>query len=360
VSLTQSGSAISRQLARTAAARDELEQAIAVAETRGWRGCGDLITRAVRNSAPFKMLPDEKRFAFSYVITDGCWPWAAALKGAASYGQIRFHGHNCNAHRVSYEIFVGRVPDGLHLDHLCLNKTCVNPAHLEPVTGAENTRRYGATITHCPQGHEYGENSTRRGRKFCRPCHYARDAILKAKLQATLISTRGTEKKRLTDAEIAEMIRLRADGMRVMDIAVRMNVSAKYASAITTGSRTRRQSYTGASKAVLLLLGVRSGGICEAAECGREATQTHHRLPRRLGGTSVVAVNLAANLLRLCNEHHAGIESRRTDALAAGLLLHTGASPADEPVELRYGRVLLDNLGGWSLDLGGYWDGESA
>lgn len=69
------------------------------------------------------------------VDVDGCWNFSAVnYKG---YGV--FDG-GC-AHRVAYQWFVGPIPAGLHIDHLCFNRSCVNPAHMEPVTVSENTRR---------------------------------------------------------------------------------------------------------------------------------------------------------------------------------------------------------------------------
>lgn len=71
----------------------------------------------------------------------GCWLWTAA-KNNGGYGMFTFTtGWRRSAHRVSYETFVGPIPDGLQLDHLCRVRHCVNPDHLEPVTAAENTRR---------------------------------------------------------------------------------------------------------------------------------------------------------------------------------------------------------------------------
>lgn len=80
-------------------------------------------------------------------------------------------------HRVVYEARFGPIPPGLELDHLCKNKNCINPLHLEPVTRLENMRRRYATYTHCKNGHEYTpENTYRRanGNRDCRACINAR------------------------------------------------------------------------------------------------------------------------------------------------------------------------------------------
>jgi hypothetical protein len=86
------------------------------------------------------------------------------------------------AHRASYEFHVGAIPDGLQIDHLCLNKACVNPAHMEPVTSQENTRRAFACQkirrphgerARCPQGHQYAKENlymTPTGGRSCKQC----------------------------------------------------------------------------------------------------------------------------------------------------------------------------------------------
>lgn len=73
----------------------------------------------------------------------GCWIWQRATAGG--YGYVRVQGVLHPAHRVFYERQHGRIPEGLHIDHLCRNRRCVNPDHLEPVTCAQNVRR-GANV----------------------------------------------------------------------------------------------------------------------------------------------------------------------------------------------------------------------
>jgi hypothetical protein len=100
------------------------------------------------------------------------------------------------AHRVAYELLVGEIPRGLHLDHVChtrdlscpggpkcLHRRCINPEHLEPVPSLENTLRGGnSRKTHCVNSHEFTEANTRiesRGRRACRACN--RDAVARSK-----------------------------------------------------------------------------------------------------------------------------------------------------------------------------------
>lgn len=97
------------------------------------------------------------------------------------------------AHRISYEHFTGPIPAGLHLDHLCRNRACVNPEHCEPVTCRENVRR-GEGIaakhmakTHCIQGHELSVSNlyrTRKGHRVCRTCALAANRKHSAKKKA--------------------------------------------------------------------------------------------------------------------------------------------------------------------------------
>lgn len=72
--------------------------------------------------------------------SDECWPWTGA-KLQHGYGHLKVGESYPPAHRVAYELLVGPIPEGLQIDHLCRVRDCVNPAHLEPVTNAENGRR---------------------------------------------------------------------------------------------------------------------------------------------------------------------------------------------------------------------------
>ncbi len=83
----------------------------------------------------------ERLLARYEVQSNGCWQWTGTYAGTG-YGQIGRQGRTIGAHRAMWEHALHRpVPEGLDLDHLCRNKGCVNPDHLEPVTRSENIRR---------------------------------------------------------------------------------------------------------------------------------------------------------------------------------------------------------------------------
>src|SRR2546422_11469640 len=71
----------------------------------------------------------------------GCWLWIGQRNSLSGYGVLYIRGHLRLAHRLAYELFVGRIPKGLTLDHLCRTPACIKPAHVQPVTHAQNGRR---------------------------------------------------------------------------------------------------------------------------------------------------------------------------------------------------------------------------
>lgn len=104
---------------------------------------------------------------------DDCWPWLG-WRNHKGYGYLSIDRGKVSAHRLAWTLANGReVPEGLELDHLCRNRDCVNPDHLEPVTHRENNLRRTRLITHCPSGHEYTDETTLHrgdGRRACRTC----------------------------------------------------------------------------------------------------------------------------------------------------------------------------------------------
>jgi hypothetical protein len=118
------------------------------------------------------------RIADKIDMTGECWKWTAAQNGDG-YGYAHFGGGMMMAHRAVWLSVVGPIPEGMTLDHLCRNRLCVNPDHLEVVTRQENTLRgvgpgaANAVKTHCPLGHPLkGSNLYTRptGWRECRTC----------------------------------------------------------------------------------------------------------------------------------------------------------------------------------------------
>jgi hypothetical protein len=120
-----------------------------------------------------------------------CWNWLGCK--VQGYGRTAFKGGTERAHRVTYEVFVGPIPDGLFVDHLCANRACCNPDHLEAVTNHVNVLRGRAgwnmrCKTHCPRGHEYDDKNTYwyKGGRTCRKCAVIKSQAWQARNKAVL------------------------------------------------------------------------------------------------------------------------------------------------------------------------------
>jgi hypothetical protein len=156
----------------------------------GW--CADCRAAKRRYRAHGRMpaLSDEQRFDAKVKRGDGCWEWVGAIS-SSGYGSFWANHAPILPHRWSYHQTIGPIPEGMEIDHLCLNRACVRPDHLEAVTHGENARRgtchwiltaspqLNKAKTHCPRGHEYTTENTRRcrsgldprGGRSCRTCH---------------------------------------------------------------------------------------------------------------------------------------------------------------------------------------------
>ncbi len=130
--------------------------------------------------------PALDRLAEGFEIEGDCWIWQGSPRGGG-YGRIAVDGAVKGVHVAIYEMFEGPIPDGLELDHLCRNKKCMNPDHLEAVTHQENIRRsdnpmgVNSRKTHCDNGHLLeGTNlyipPKRPNRRECKKCRAARVA----------------------------------------------------------------------------------------------------------------------------------------------------------------------------------------
>ena len=146
------------------------------------------------------MTREERFWAKVNKRPDGeCWLWVAELD-VGGYGRFwvgRENGRNCMAHRFAYELLVGPIPNGLQLDHLCRNRACVNPSHLEPVTARENVRRGVNQVARnmvkdrCLRGHEFTAENTYTlvrpdgsGWRCCRACNREKNRDYRARKAA--------------------------------------------------------------------------------------------------------------------------------------------------------------------------------
>lgn len=136
------------------------------------------------------VMSDRQTAVFDSRITiddeTGCWNWSGPFH-TSGYGQYSIARMPYRIHQLAYWRYKGDVPAGLEIDHLCRNRICCNPEHLEAVTHQVNMARAFAARTACDRGHEYTEENTRitrRARKDgsigirrdCRACHRIYDA----------------------------------------------------------------------------------------------------------------------------------------------------------------------------------------
>lgn len=145
------------------------------------------------------------------IKSDGCWRWNRS-HFRSGYARVKFKGRDTVAHVISWELTNGPVQNGLELDHLCRNRGCVNPSHLEPVTHRENMIRGNTAIRtnalkiNCREGHPLaGDNLFVRkdGRRRCRACE-----------RATAKRLRNTDKYRRNHAEAERIYRLIRKGKK--------------------------------------------------------------------------------------------------------------------------------------------------
>lgn len=227
---------------------------------------------------------------------DGCWIWHGS-KNSRGYGRF-YPGRplpSVYAHRWSYERFVGRIPAGLQIDHLCRVKHCVNPAHLEPVTARENMHRadspsiVASRTGKCQRGHDLPDFPDRQGKRRCLVCHQER--LRAARLQ-------------------------------------------RRTKAIESANRQRCPSF------IKDAIWERTGGLCDF--CGRTVAakrqmQVHHRKLRSQGGDW--SLDNLMGLHQWC--HNIGpdsIHQNVTRSYELGHLVHSWADPSTVPIER-----------GWSL-----------
>lgn len=154
--------------------------------------CGMHVQRWKRHGDPLvhgaRIVGDDDARFWSYIEKDpvtGCWVWTGHTS-EHGYGVITVSRKQRYVHTWYYETHIGAIPEGLEPDHLCRNRLCANPDHLEVVTHRENILRgespqaINARKTHCPQGHEYTPENTKiqtRGGRLCRECQrrYSRE-----------------------------------------------------------------------------------------------------------------------------------------------------------------------------------------
>lgn len=182
-----------------------------------WRALGDVPSlRSARKPKPTL----RERFDAKWKLNakNGCWEWTRPLVNG--YGRFCVDAYPQVASRAGYEIYKGKIPGGLHLDHLCRNRCCVNPDHLEPVTNSENVKRgivtevhraRQAAKTHCKRGHPLSGKNLKRTSKqrICLACRLLRKREYNARLPKKGRDLRGLALGAAASVKARKLARLR-------------------------------------------------------------------------------------------------------------------------------------------------------
>jgi hypothetical protein len=173
-------------------------------------------------------LPERLQAKISGCGVSGCWLWSPVRKDG--YALAYWEGRRPLAHRLVWELLIGPIEPGLQLDHVrdrgCINRNCVNPAHLEPVTPLTNTRRSlgNNSKTHCPKGHPYDDentlNSKARWHRQCRRCTYKKNAQWETRNSGYKRPNKGTRKTDCVNGHPYEGNRFPSGGCRVCKQAI--------------------------------------------------------------------------------------------------------------------------------------------
>ena len=175
----------------------------------------------------------EERFDEKYTVNEetGCWEWTGA-RSPEGYSRIGHQGNACYGHRIAHERYIGPIPAGLEVDHLCRVRHCVNPAHLEAVTHSVNVQRgvcgevsaaRNRAKKACPHGHPYeGDNLyvvPRTGYRVCLMCKREKNRLWmrryrKAKTPRAALDAEGLEEARRKEREYTSANRERINRRR--------------------------------------------------------------------------------------------------------------------------------------------------